>query len=279
MLMEKAEIIDNNTEFKLLAQGITAEVYLYGNGKILKLFRENMPIEPITAEYKKAELISSDLHNVPKAYKIIEYRGRFGIVYEKIDGSDMISAMLKGIGRVKEYSKQLARIHFELHSHKTDVGCYVKSKLGLDVEGASFLSKAEKEKVKSYLQALPDRNELLHFDFHPGNILISGGEPIVIDWMTACTGDRCADAARTCLLLQYGELGYANFIVRKAARVFEKYIGKIYIEEYKRISGVSQEDIDRWLLPVAAGRLREWVTDGERKRLLRLVRGKLGELD
>ena len=111
MSLENIESIENNTEFKLIAQGNTAEVYLYDNNKILKLFRENLPTEPIVAEYEKVKSIQLKLHNVPKVYEIIRYRGRYGIIYEKVIGTDMINNMLKNIFNLKSCSFSLSETH------------------------------------------------------------------------------------------------------------------------------------------------------------------------
>ena len=278
MSLENIESIENNTEFKLIAQGNTAEVYLYDNNKILKLFRENLPTEPIVAEYEKVKSIQLKLHNVPKVYEIIRYRGRYGIVYEKVIGTDMINNMLKNIFNLKRYSKLLAHIHFELHKTELELNSSVKSKLSMEINNVSILSEKEKGRITHYLQNLPDGNALLHFDFHPGNIIMQSNEPIIIDWMTACSGNPNADVARTYLLLQYGELQHANWVVKKLAHFFERYIGKIYIGEYKHLSGISDGDFEQWLLPVAAARLTEWVSDNEKEQLLRLIRKELSKL-
>lgn len=279
MSLEKIEDIDNNKEFKLISQGNTAEVYLYDDNKILKLFRENLPIEAIKAEYEKVKYIQLKLRNAPKAYEMIKYRGRYGIIYEKIIGTDMINNMLRNLLSVKRYSRLLARVHSELHTTKSELNSSVKSKLSREIDDVSLLSEEEKSRIKNYLQNLPDGDALLHFDFHPGNIIMRGNNPIVIDWMTACTGSPNADVARSWLLLQYGELQHANWAVKKLAHFFERYIGKIYISEYKHLSGISDNDFKQWILPVAAGRLMEWISDNEKEQLLRLIGKELSKLD
>lgn len=278
MSLEKIEEIDNNKEYKLISQGNTAEVYLYDDNKILKLFRENLPSEPIISEYEKVKFIQLKLHNVPKAYEMIKYRGRYGIIYEKIIGNDMINNMLRNLCNVKRYSKLLARVHSELHTTKSELNSSVKSKLSREIDDVLILSEEEKGRIKNYLQKLPDGDALLHFDFHPGNIIMQGNDPIIIDWMTACTGDPSADAARSWILLQYGELRHANWAVKKLALFFERYIGKIYIGEYKRLSGISDNEFKQWILPVAAGRLMEWISDNEKEQLLRLIGKELSNL-
>lgn len=112
------KIIDDNLEFEMLSQGNTAEVYPYGDTAILKPFREDMPFELIKGEYKIAEAVSSKLYNVPKVFGIVLYKARYGIIYERINGDDMIKVMLNKTHKIKSYSKSLASLHYELHKIK-----------------------------------------------------------------------------------------------------------------------------------------------------------------
>ncbi len=45
--------IDDISEFVMINQGNTAEIYLYGDTKILKLFRDGMPFSLINKESGK----------------------------------------------------------------------------------------------------------------------------------------------------------------------------------------------------------------------------------
>lgn len=269
------KVIDDNLEFKMLSQGNTAEVYQYGDTEILKLFRENMPFELIKYEYEAAGAVSTKLDNVPKVFCMVLYKERYGIIYECINGDDMTKVMLKKIHKIKAYSKSLAALQYEFHSVNIEIPCDVKEKLCKNINAATELSQLEKEKIKTYLNSLPNGNSLCHFDFHPGNVMIKDNSFCVIDWMTACIGNSYADVARTTLLLKYGELQHENPFVKMVAHIFEKYVGKIYYNEYKRIAEISDYDIEQWILPVAAARLVEWITVNEKRKLLSLIREKL----
>lgn len=269
------KILDDNLKFEMLSQGNTAEVYLYSDTEILKLFRENMPFEPIGDEYKTAGAICSKLHNAPKVFGMVSYKARYGIIYERIHGDDMTKVMIKKIHKIKSYSKSLASLHYELHKTDVDIHCDVKEKLCANINAVSELSELEKEQIILYLNSLPDGNSLCHFDFHPGNVMIKDNSFYVIDWMTACMGSSNADVARTSLLLKFGELQHANPFIKAVVHIFERYVGNIYYKEYKRIAGISDCDIEQWILPVAAARLVEWITANEERKLLKLVRKKL----
>ena len=93
--------------------------------------------------------------------------------------------------------------------------------------------------------------------------------------MTACIGASNADVARTCILLKYGQVSTQSKIIKKIISSFQGKLYKYYIEEYLRISNQKLEDIEKWMIPVAAARLREWVSDGEKDILVKMVRDSI----
>lgn len=276
--MEEIVQLDNSLKYKLICQGNTAEVFLYDETTILKLFREDFPLEIIKTEFDFATRISSDLPFVPKAFGLVEYKSRYGILYEKIDGKDMIAVMLHSPFKLRHYSKALASVHAGIHNSTAKLDVYVKDKLKDNINAVADLSAHEKETIITYIKTLPDGNALCHFDFHPGNVMVKNGGYYVIDWMTACNGNAASDVARTFLLLRYGELLYANFFVKLIAHTVEKHIGKIYLHEYKKLTGIEDAEIKKWLLPVAAARLMEWIPKTEKTKLLKFVRKELVKL-
>lgn len=64
--------------------------------------------------------------------------------------------------------------------------------------------------------------------------------------MTACRGDACADVARTCIMLKYGGVEHAPWIMKKLISITQHRIYKVYIKEYLMISNRRIEDINRW---------------------------------
>lgn len=46
-------------------------------------------------------------------------------------------------------------------------------------------------------------------------------------------------------------------------------------KEYKRITGVSDKEVEQWMHPVAAARLTEWLTDHEKTKILKFIRKEI----
>jgi Predicted aminoglycoside phosphotransferase len=259
------------TKEQMIGQGNTAEIYRLDDNKILKLFRNGLYKGIIEKEYQNGIIIQNVLNCVPKVYEMVEINGRHGIIYEEVQGKDMLKIMLGSFWKINYYAKELAHYHLSIQLPVKEPLTTVKEKLEADLQNIDMLSDQNKEYIRKYLAQLPDGNMLCHFDFHPGNVMIAGEKMFILDWMTACSGDACADIARTCIMLKYGEVAHAPFLVRKMFSLIQHHIYRLYIKEYLKISYRSIDDINRWELPVAAARLREWISDNEKKKLLQLV--------
>lgn len=263
---------------QMIGQGNTAEIYRLDNNKILKLFRNGLNKDIIEKEYQNGIIIQNILECVPKVYEMVEINGRHGIIYEEVHGRDMLKIIMGSLWKTNGFAKELAHCHLSIQKPVKEHLCTVKEKLEADINSVDILSEENKEIIRHYLKQLPDGNELCHFDFHPGNVMIENNKKVILDWMTACRGDACADVARTCLLLKYGEVAHAPWIVRKIISFFQNYIYKKYIREYLTISQRYMEDINSWELPVAAARLREWISDNEKIILIQIVNERCNEL-
>lgn len=264
-------------DLKLIAEGNTAEIYEIAPDRILKLFRAGMPREACRKEFECTRIAGSILQEVPETFEEIDRDGRPGIIYEKIIGRNMLGEMLSKIWNINRQSKRLARYHAGIQKKFIGQLPTVKEKLRGDIIAGDLLDTDDKNKIIDYLDTLPDGNILCHFDFHPGNILIRKNDHVIIDWMTACTGDRSADVARTGIMLKYGVVPRTSRPVQALAGAVQKHIYKAYVKEYKRITGITQEAIDQWELPIAAGRLLEWLPEKEKTVLSGFIRAKLKE--
>ena len=255
----------------MIGQGNTAEIYKLDDNKILKLFRNGLDKRIIEREYQNGRFLQNVLECVPKVYEMVEVDGRYGIIYEEIQGTDMLKCMLTSLWKINTFAKQLAHYHLNIQKPIEGHLITVKAKLEDDLNSVEILPAEKKEIIRAYLDQLPDGNELCHFDFHPGNIMLTKNQAFLIDWMTACSGDACADVARTCIMLKYGQVAHAPWLMRQLISILQHHIYKRYIKEYLKISNKKMEDIERWELPVAAARLREWIPESEKQVLLQLV--------
>jgi thiamine kinase-like enzyme len=264
-----------------IAEGRTAEVRMYGDGKIIKLFHAGFPKDTAHYEYKMSSLVFESGIATAKPYELLEYEGRTGIVYGYLHSSSTLLARMSAEpGRIEVYAEWMARLHAEMHSRTVDAARFssirsLHDALQHHIWESEGLTGSEKEAIILYLQALPRGNRLCHGDYHPENVLI-GEEACIIDWMTGAIGHPAADAARTVLLLEMGSLpeGAPQLLVEGLAKT-RSHFKDSYLRHYTRYSGISEASIRQWMLPIAAARLVEWIPDEEKKQLLDFIRKQL----
>ena len=246
---------------ELIGQGRTADVFRYDDNKVVKIFHAGFT-QLAYEEFEKAIKINNIGISVPHAYELIDISSDKGIVYELVQGMSMIQLMQMQPLKVTKYANQLANLHAEIHSKSVNGLGKVKESLISAVHKVQSLKPTEKESITKYINTLPDGDYLCHYDFHPGNILISNDTLKVIDWMTAEVGNPCADVCRTGLILNSSILPPGVSAIEKIMiKTFRKTLYKKYIAHYCKITGVTPDEVDRWLLPVAAARLAEEIEE------------------
>ncbi len=208
---------------ELIGKGNTAEVFDMGDGKILKLFIAGYPKEPVEREFNNAKVMESFGLPVPACYALTEKDGRFGIVYEKVPGSDLFNyisrtgEVQKGLEILTGFQKQiLEKECSDLMSYKD----FIKLVIG-DRDPAAF----------GKIDRLPDGNNVCHGDFHPLNVLVDdAGNAKVIDFMNVCRGPKLYDIARS------------YFLMREYAPS-DSQIGAL-LQAYLQLHGVTEADLE-----------------------------------
>lgn len=258
----------------LIGEGNTAQVFLWGEKEVIKLFREDFYGSAIEKEYLLSKKVEELGLPVPKVGGMVEEDQRTGILYEKIEGSSMLGEIQKKPWKADQYAKLLAEIHYKIHRTKIEGDCIqdYKKTMEQNILRTDLLSEAKKQEILLNLKQLPEGDALCHGDFHPGNVIMNGGKPVVIDWMLAVSGNPAADVARTLLLLKSGALPPGTskiFLI--FVRILRRHLSSVYLRHYLRISGVKKEEVFRWKIPIVAARLTEWVPDAERNDMLNVI--------
>lgn len=252
-----------------LAEGRTAEVFAWGDDQVIKLYRHGWPRRTVEFEYRQALASQQTGYRVPQVEQVIDLDERIGIIYERIEGSTMLSVLEKRPYRYPHFVRQMADLHAEMHTKSVSDLEELHERLAWKISDADVLTPEEKNKLHAHLSHLPRGNHLLHGDFHPGNILLTPESPIIIDWIDATMGHPLADVARTTVIGKFGvppEMGLVGFL-------FKQMI-PIYLRRYFQQSPYSSADLAAWLPVVAAGRLNENIPH-EREALLKFVRAYL----
>jgi aminoglycoside phosphotransferase (APT) family kinase protein len=257
-----------------IARGRTAEIYAWGKGEILKLFHDWFDEAAIAYESRLAHAVHRTGLPVAAVGEIVEVEGRRGLIYERVDGPTMLAELVAHPWRLAGSARRLAQLHAEMHSLEIEADLPAQHRRLEDKIGrAPALPAGLRERRLGELAGLPAGQRLCHGDFHPGNVILAGGGPVVIDWIDATLGSPLADVARTSVLLR-------GVVARPGASALQKLMlglyHRLYLRYYFRLRPGGRGEYRAWYPIVAAARLDEGIAELE-AWLLAQARDGLGQ--
>ncbi|CAM4410314.1 uncharacterized protein (TIGR02172 family) [Paenibacillus endophyticus] len=250
-----------------IGKGMTAEVFGWGEGQVLKLYYDWFQLEWAQHEWRIAKAVNDAGSPSPRPIELMEIDGRLGLIYERIKGSSMLALMQASPQEAVKLAREMARLHDEIHRCAATGLPRQKEIMDKAVRDSASLLKDRASKVCAYLDALPEGNQICHGDFHQGNIMLSDIGPVVIDWNNATSGQPASDVARTSLMLRSP---FVSELAGEGIKAVQYEMHRAYIEQYMELSVTSLAEVEAWMMPVAAARLRENIP-GERVWLLGMI--------
>jgi thiamine kinase len=253
----------------VIGRGRTAEIYEWGEGRVLKLFVAGWPEAAVELEARVSRAVHDTGLPTPAVGEVLQVGGRPGLVLERVSGPSMLQVLSSRPWTMPRLLPVFAWLHAGMHRHEAPDLPSQRSRLGAQIERARPLPIRLKERALRRLDALPDGSAICHGDFHPDNVLVTSDGPVIIDWDNATSGNPLADVARTSLLFRTGAPlpGRASRLLVESLRSLAH---RTYLRRYRQARPFRQEELDAWLLPIAAARLSEGIVE-EEPDLLALV--------
>ena len=239
-----------------IGRGYYAEVFEYGEGKVIKLFDDGRGLEKAKLEARITDAARESGIPAPRIWEAASVNDRAGIVMERIEGETMLHWGTSLPWRVYTGGKMMARLQADVHSRRGADIPALPARLLDGIQQAPGVSDSVKERALERVESLPDGDSICHGDFHPDNIIMSRGKPVIIDWEYGAKGNPAADVARTVLLVESG-VPLVGGIRRAVIETARKIFLSIYLKEYFKTSGMAWEDVSPWMLPVAVNYANE----------------------
>lgn len=271
----------------LLAQGREAEVFLQADGTVLKLMRNPEYEALVRREATALEVVRVSGQGGPTVHGIVTVDGRPGLVMDRVEGSDLLTALGRRPWLVYRTGAVMARIQVAMHECVAPASLPdLREELRFRIEGAPDLAPALASYALGVLEGLPSGDRLCHGDFHPGNILGPWQQAVVIDWGGVTRGDPDADVARTLLLLRIRGAGAppgTSLALRLLIPIGRGLLAHRYLSVYRRMRPLDRDLLDRWQVVWSAARFFEGQFSDDIKRefpeLAKIIRRSMTPTD
>ena len=220
----------------LIGQGSVGTIYRYDDETVLKVYRPQTPMEELIKERERSQV--AFVHGIPTAisYDIVQVGDCYGLLYELVPSGSMGSCVTREPERAEEYAVKFGEVLKLIH--KLDISSmelpdvtvgYARAVKNM----APHMTEQEYELALRWLDAMPKGSTLLHGDFHPKNIMVQNGEPLLIDMGDICLGHPLYDIAIAyfvIMLLPEERAAKASGIPRACARRFWDTFMRTYFE-------------------------------------------------
>lgn len=247
-------------------------MFAWQDGKVLRLYRSGFTRTAGEFQVQALEAARASGVRVPGIFGTTEVGGRFGIIMERIEGVDLLTL----IGRKPWKVWWIGRVTGQAHAGTNralapDALPTNHQRSETIIRRATGLPAAYADAALARLDDLPYGDQLLHGDFHPGNVMMQEGRPVILDWSNATRGAPEADFARSRLTLAIGSPPPGTSpIIRVLATFARSLLRNSYDRAYRQALGVDDALLSRWELPVAVVRLAEGI-EAERGPLTRHI--------
>lgn len=182
---------------EIIGQGGNGTVYRMDRETIIKVYNPGTSFDKIALEKKFAR--EAFKNGIPTAisFDTVEVGDRYGIVFEMLNAKTVGRAISDEPDRIKEYGAKMGKLLRTIHTTAVPSGTLpsVREKVvgWIDFMEEHYLKEEDAGLLRNVLAAIPERNTILHCDFHEGNVMVQDGELILIDLDDICTGHPIFD--------------------------------------------------------------------------------------
>ncbi len=262
-----------------IATGRSARIYDWPTDDlVVKVFEPGY--DPAQVDVERDSLVEAGRLGVQvcACHGEVMVEGHPGLLLERVVGDSLTKQAERNPLRIRAGARALARTHVQVHAQPTTEFTDIREAAvaALGSQPLAFLDDSQRSVARERIAALPAGDRMLHLDFHTENVFAQGDQYVVIDWQTTLRGDPAADVAMTVLLIRDAELWPGTPLLKRVlVQRIRGIVLSTYLGEYRRLTGMTMEQVDAWRLPVVLLRMSTLDIASERPRFQRELRDLL----
>ncbi len=183
---------------EFIGRGSFGIVYRLDPETVVKVYREGVKLEQLQEEKRCAT--AAFVHELPTAiaYDTVKVGNSYGNVYELLNAVTVGRAVCDDNSRAEELGRKMGRLLKKIHETEMEPGVLprisdrLRGRVDIIEEG-QHLSHEDADLMRQVLDAVPEKNTVVHGDFHEGNVMVQNGELILIDLDSICVGNPFYD--------------------------------------------------------------------------------------
>ena len=195
---------------EVIGQGANGKVYRLDPDTIIKVYYNPDSLPDIQRERELAR--KAFVLGIPTAipYDVVKVGDGFGSVFELLNATPLSKLISQYPERMDEYVKVYTALLKTIHSTHVKPGDMPRMKdvaVGWVEFLREYLPKEQGDKLCALVSAVPERDTMLHGDYHTNNLMMQGDEVLLIDMDTLCVGHPIFELASMYLgFVGFGEL-------------------------------------------------------------------------
>jgi uncharacterized protein (TIGR02172 family) len=190
---------------EMIAKGANGECYKVDDETVLKLYYDY--IDEASAEKEKILAKNAFVAGVPTAisYDVVACGNRRGVLYEMLKADTLSKYTEKNVHRLDAVVEMYVDFCRQIHAIAGDPNTFpdaVALSCGY-VDACDLFNDGQRAAVKDRLLRAERQNTLIHWDLHPGNIMMQGDRPCLIDMGDMAIGTPYFDLGQIKQVLHY----------------------------------------------------------------------------
>ncbi len=187
---------------EVIGKGRSSSVYRFEDETIIKLYTDGVPLSKIRQELRLAKNAFLAGIPTPVSYDLVRCGEAYGVVFEMLDHADTVGHTLTANpDKFDDIMKKFVAAYKLIHQTSIkDMGGFESVKETWNrwadgmMENGSYTAE-EADCLKKMIAAVPDRDTMVHCDYHAGNVMYQKDEIVVIDMADVGFGHPIFDLA------------------------------------------------------------------------------------